>query len=82
VPSHGHAIFAHSCAGCHTLAGRESGANGGDLANTHLTIPDLVSFAKIMPARTPLSPADALAVGEYIHTVATGHGVAPQTGPP
>ena len=67
--SHGHAIFAHSCSSCHTLAGRESGANGGDIANTHLTIPDLVSFAKIMPAHTPLSPADALAVGEYLHTI-------------
>jgi mono/diheme cytochrome c family protein len=66
---HGRLIFARSCAGCHTLAGRESGAVGGDLVNAHLSVADLASFAKVMPAPKRLSSADLLAVAEYVHSV-------------
>ncbi|HEY5295233.1 MAG TPA: cytochrome c [Gaiellaceae bacterium] len=67
--SHGREIFAQSCAACHTLAGRESGAVGGDLVNVHLGVADLASFAKVMPVRPALSEPDALAVAKYIASV-------------
>jgi mono/diheme cytochrome c family protein len=71
---HGRGIFARSCAGCHTLAGRESGAVGGDLVNAHLSVADLASFAKVMPTAARLSSADVLAVAEYVHSVAASAG--------
>lgn len=67
---HDRAIFTSSCASCHTLAGRESGAPGGDLALAHLSVADLASFARIMPTPSRLSQAEALAVAEYVHAVA------------
>jgi mono/diheme cytochrome c family protein len=63
----GQAIFDRSCASCHTLDGRESGAVGGDLVNAHLSARDLASFARVMPVRPPLSRADARAVAAYVH---------------
>jgi len=66
----GQAVFTSSCAGCHTLAGRESGASGGDLALAHLSVADLASFARIMPTPSRLSQAEALAVAEYVRAVA------------
>lgn len=66
----GRAIYVRACAGCHTLAGRESGAVGGDLALVHLGVGDLASFARAMPARRPLSPGAADAVASYIDSVA------------
>ncbi len=62
----GRTVFASSCAGCHTLAGREVGAVGGDLALAGLRAADLASFAKVMPTRAPLSEADASAVAAYV----------------
>lgn len=66
----GHKIFTRSCAGCHTLAGHESGAPGGDLANTNLSVHDLASFARVMPVRPSLTRAQADAVARYVHAVA------------
>ena len=66
----GSAIYTRSCAGCHTLSGREGRAVGGDLVRAHLSVADLVSFALVMPARRPLSHADAVAVAQFVHAVA------------
>ncbi|HSC49838.1 MAG TPA: cytochrome c [Gaiellaceae bacterium] len=66
----GHEIFTRSCVGCHTLTGHESGAPGGDLATTNLSVRDLASFARVMPVRPPLTPAQADAVARYVHAVA------------
>ncbi|HEX7084696.1 MAG TPA: cytochrome c [Gaiellaceae bacterium] len=65
--SRGRAVFRSSCAGCHTVAGRERGAVGGDLVLAHLDVADLASFARVMPASKPLSRADALAVADFVH---------------
>jgi mono/diheme cytochrome c family protein len=66
----GSTIFAASCSGCHTLAGRESGASGGDLVTAHLSVAALVSFTRAMPARRPLTRAEVLEVAEFVHAVA------------
>ncbi|MGZ4370235.1 MAG: c-type cytochrome [Gaiellaceae bacterium] len=66
----GREIYARSCAGCHTLNGRESGAPGGDLVNTNLSLGDLASFARAMPVRPPLTVAQSNAVARYVHAVA------------
>ena len=67
------AIFAHSCGGCHTLTGHDTGADGGDLAIDHLSVADIVSFTEVMPNRPRLSRADALSVAEYVRAVAAQH---------
>jgi mono/diheme cytochrome c family protein len=66
----GSAIFASSCAGCHTLDGKESGAVGGDLVKAHLSIAALISFTRVMPARRPLSHTGVVDVAEFVHEVA------------
>ena len=66
---HGKALFASQCAQCHTLAGRESGAPGGDLAVPKLHVADIASFARVMPTRRRLSRAEALAVATYVADV-------------
>jgi mono/diheme cytochrome c family protein len=66
----GSAIFADSCSGCHTLAGRESGAPGGDLVKARLSVAALISFARIMPTHRRLSHMEVTEVAEYIHEVA------------
>ena len=63
----GREIYARSCAGCHTLNGRESGAPGGDLVNTNLSLGDLASFARAMPVRPPLTVAQSNAVARYVY---------------
>jgi mono/diheme cytochrome c family protein len=68
----GSVIFAHSCSGCHTIAGRETGAEGGDLVNAHLSVADLKSFIVVMPVRRPLSRTDVADVAEFVHAVAGG----------
>ncbi len=62
----GRAIFASQCSSCHTLAGRESGAIGGDLVLGHLKEKDVASFARVMPTARPLSQTAAAAVASYI----------------
>ena len=68
------AIFAHSCGGCHTLTGHDTGADGGDLAIGHLSVADIVSFTEVMPNRPRLSRADALSVAEYVRAAARNNG--------
>jgi mono/diheme cytochrome c family protein len=57
-------VFAVDCAACHTLAGRDSRASGGDLAIANLTVADIASFVRVMPVH--LSPADVEAVAAYV----------------
>ena len=71
IARRGQEVFARSCAACHTLAGRDSGTGSGDLADIHLSVADVTSFAKIMPVRPRLSAFEALAVAQYIHSVST-----------
>jgi mono/diheme cytochrome c family protein len=71
VSERGRAVFVSSCADCHTLTGRDNGRDNGDLANPLLSVADLASFAKVMPIQPSLSQADALAVAQYVHTVAS-----------
>jgi mono/diheme cytochrome c family protein len=63
-------IFSGSCAGCHTLNGREHG-EGGDPAIRGLTVRDFAAFTRIMPLRRRLSEADVQAVAVYLHAVAS-----------
>ena len=67
---HGRTIFVHDCAACHSLAGRERGAVGGDLVNAHLEAGDIASFARVMPTPKRLSTTAAAAVGAYVAYVA------------
>jgi mono/diheme cytochrome c family protein len=62
----GRAVFERSCARCHTLAGHDTDAAGGDLRAGRLTAADVASFARVMPVDPPLSIADARAVGRYV----------------
>lgn len=64
----GRAIFAHECAGCHTIAGHESGAPGGDLAHLRLTVADIASFARVMPTPSRLSESEVNAVARYVRS--------------
>jgi mono/diheme cytochrome c family protein len=64
--SRGRVVFERSCAGCHTLTGHDTSARGGDLRVGRLDAADVASFARVMPLRTPLSAADARAVGRYV----------------
>ncbi len=45
----GRKLFAVACAGCHTLTGHDTHADGGDLGLLQLTRAQLLSFARIMP---------------------------------
>jgi mono/diheme cytochrome c family protein len=62
----GGAIFARSCAGCHTLTGHDTNASGGDLRAGRLTVADVASFARVMPVTPPLDAADARAVARFV----------------
>jgi mono/diheme cytochrome c family protein len=64
--SGGRAIFERSCSRCHTLAGRDTNATGGDLRVGRLTVADIASFARIMPVHPPLDAAEARAVARYV----------------
>jgi mono/diheme cytochrome c family protein len=66
----GAAIFAHGCSLCHTLAGHDTGAEGGDLAIDRLSLADIISFTEVMPNRPPLSHADVVSVSEYVRAMA------------
>jgi mono/diheme cytochrome c family protein len=62
----GREIFERSCARCHTLAGHDTDAPGGDLRAAGLDAADVASFARVMPVEPPLSAAAARAVGRYV----------------
>ena len=69
MQARGRRIFAEQCAGCHTVTGHEQGAVGGDLVLAHLGEKDLASFARVMPTKRPLTPAETRAVAAYINSV-------------
>jgi mono/diheme cytochrome c family protein len=71
MPQRGRTVYVSSCANCHTLTGRDSGRDNGDLANPRLSVADLASFARVMPLHSKLSQADALAVARYVHSIAS-----------
>ncbi|HEY8724905.1 MAG TPA: c-type cytochrome [Gaiellaceae bacterium] len=62
----GSKIFSASCAGCHSLTGRDTHAPGGDLGLAHLNERQVASFARIMPVHPPLSRASIVAVAAYV----------------
>jgi mono/diheme cytochrome c family protein len=64
--SRGHAIFEQECSSCHTLTGHDTKIDGGDLAISQMQVRDIASFARVMPLKHPLSPADAIAVARYV----------------
>lgn len=66
----GRAVFARSCASCHTLTGHNTNSAGGDLAIATLPVTDLASFVRVMPVRLP--HAEIAAVAVYVHAVAAG----------
>ena len=66
----GAAIFVQACSLCHTLAGHDTGAEGGDLAIDRLSLADIISFTEVMPNRPPLSHADVVRVSEYVRAIA------------
>jgi mono/diheme cytochrome c family protein len=69
----GRAVFADTCAGCHTLTGRDTSIRGGDLAVVELSVADIESFIRVMPVR--LTRADARAVAAYVHHVEVRGGI-------
>jgi mono/diheme cytochrome c family protein len=64
----GRAVFVRACASCHTLGGRERGAEGGDLAIGRMRLADVVSFTRAMPVRPPLTARETEAVARYVYT--------------
>jgi mono/diheme cytochrome c family protein len=60
----GRAVFASSCAACHTLRGGSS--PGGDLTQNRLTAAEIASFARVMPVHPRLSDAEIRAVAAYV----------------
>jgi len=65
----GAAVFASSCAGCHTLApeGRSVPApSGGSLLDYRMSAAIVASFARQMPLPRPLSAAELRAVAAYV----------------
>ena len=64
----GRAIFAASCAGCHSLTGHDTRASGGDLAIATRSVAAIASFTRVMPVR--LSAAQVRAVAVYVHAAA------------
>jgi mono/diheme cytochrome c family protein len=60
----GRAVFRRDCSDCHTLAGHDTSAAGGDLAIGNLSIPVLASFVRVMPVRLTLN--DVAVVTAYV----------------
>ena len=65
-------VFESHCAACHTLTGRDTSVDGGDLAIGRMSVAGVASFARIMPAHSHLTPAEIRAVAAYVvdHRVA------------
>ena len=63
----GSALFAEDCSKCHSLIGNESRRRqGGDLLDHWFSRQDLLEFAREMPVRRPLSPAQLAAIVDYV----------------
>jgi mono/diheme cytochrome c family protein len=66
-PASGKALFAEDCSACHSLIGNESlRRQGGDLLGYRFSRQDLLEFAREMPVRHPLSPAQLEAMVDYV----------------
>lgn len=60
-------VFADACAHCHTLGTPAPATKqGGDLAGYRMTLAQVESFTRVMPARRPLSTEDLRAVSQYV----------------
>jgi len=60
-------LFAADCSACHSLIGNESlRRQGGDLLGYRFSHRDLLEFAREMPARRPLSPAQLARIVDYV----------------
>jgi len=60
-------LFAADCSACHSLIGDESlRRQGGDLLGYRFSRRDLLEFAREMPVRRPLSPAQLAAIVGYV----------------
>lgn len=66
-PASGKALFAEDCSACHSLIGKESlRRQGGDLLGYRFNRQDLREFAREMPVRRPLRPAQLEAIVDYV----------------
>lgn len=69
-PQSGSALFRESCAACHSLIGNDSlRREGGDLLGFRFSRQVWLQYAREMPVRRRLTPAQLEAVVEYIMTV-------------
>jgi mono/diheme cytochrome c family protein len=64
----GRTLFGRECAGCHSLAGHESGAMGGDLAIPLLAVSDIESFARTMPTPDHISSSEVRTIAAYVRS--------------
>jgi mono/diheme cytochrome c family protein len=68
--SSGRSLFTQACGFCHSLTGQDSPSKqGGDLLGVRLRRPVALQFAREMPVRHPLSPAQLAAIVDYIALV-------------
>lgn len=66
-PASGKILFAEDCSACHSLIGNESlRRQGGDLLGYRFSRRDLLEFAREMPVRRPLSPAQLATIVDYV----------------
>ena len=62
----GDRVFKSRCAGCHTVTGHDTSADGGDLAIGTMSLDDVQSFARIMPVHPRLTRSEIHAVAAYV----------------
>jgi mono/diheme cytochrome c family protein len=63
----GRVVFAKECSSCHTLTVEApTRLSGGSLRGYRLTAREIASFARVMPARVPLTPREVIAVSRYV----------------
>jgi mono/diheme cytochrome c family protein len=63
----GKTLFAEDCSACHSLIGNESlRRQGGDLLGYRFSRRDLLEFAREMPVRHPLNPAQLAVIVRYV----------------
>jgi mono/diheme cytochrome c family protein len=63
----GRALFAASCAGCHSLSGVQSPRRqGGDLLRFHASSRQMLELTREMPVRHPLSAPELRTVARYV----------------
>lgn len=67
TPSGDKALFTQACGACHTVSGvSPPSKQGGDLLRVHLKRPVMIEFAREMPMRRRLDPAELDSVVDYI----------------